>query len=288
MTDNKSNEIIDGIRLLSTLCMYIIGGFFAFAGVCGILLGEVVAGGIMFTMGMIAIPYVRTFVADKTKTKRINGVVAIVISFMLLFVFAVVVPTPEYQPTETSAPKATPIITPNPTPIITPNPTPAPTPTPKIGTYETPTPLGKRLTSSTGALNIGIASVNRGENVDCMIQRENTFNDRPASGNEYMLVSIIVGYKEMSHLDNDEKFLLSSYDFDAYANNVECDSPFLVLPEEFDTSSSTYMMPGSVSTVWKIFEVPKGERVTIAYDRTFVHDVYYFDTGTGDFKWDSR
>ena len=153
----------------------------------------------------------------------------------------------------------------------------------EIGTYENPTPLGEILTSSTGALDIGIIVIRRGEDVNYMAQRENMFNDEPGRGNEYMLVGIVVAYKEMSHLDNDEKFSLSSYDFDAYANNIECNSPFLVLPDEFDTSLSTYMMPGGVSTVWAIFEVPKESRVTIAYDRTFVRDVYYFDAGIGDF-----
>ena len=43
------------------------------------------------------------------------------------------------------------------------------------------------------------------------------------------------------------------------------------------------MMPGSATTIWLVYEVPKGEHVTIAYDRLFVEDVYYFDAGTGNF-----
>lgn len=183
------------------------------------------------------------------------------------------------------------------TPAPTPNiPIPVPTITPgsglvkfgTFGTYKNPTPLDLMLISRTGALCICITNINRGEPINNMVQYENMFNDAPKSGNEYMLVGIVVVYIKKNHLDADEKFLLSSNDFDAYANGVECDSPYLVLPDEFDTSTSTYMMPDSASSVWMIYEVPKDARVTIAYDRIFVDDVYYFDAGTENFDYGDK
>lgn len=155
----------------------------------------------------------------------------------------------------------------------------------KFGTYKNPMPLDKILISSTGALAIAITNIRRGDEVNNMIYRENMFNDPPKSGNEYMLVAMNVIYIKMDHLDIDDKFLLSNYDFNAYANGIECDSPFLVLPDELDTSSSIYMMPGSESLVWMVYEVPKNDRVIIAYERMFVDDIYYFDAGTGNFDY---
>ena len=87
----------------------------------------------------------------------------------------------------------------------------------------------------------------------------------------------------MDHLDNDEKFLLSSHDFTAYVNGVECTTPWVVTPDDIDTDMSIYMLPGSVATAWMIYEVPKNEQVIIAYDRIFVDSTYYFNSGTGNF-----
>lgn len=148
-SDNESNVIIDGIRLLATICMYVIGAFFAFGGMCGVLLGDVILGVSLLIIGLVAIPYVRTFVADKTKTQRINGFVSVIICFILLCVFGAIVPASEYEP-DTSTSVATPIITPNPTPkeIATP----IPTPTPDIITISAVKmlPLGTELGDKSG------------------------------------------------------------------------------------------------------------------------------------------
>jgi len=149
----------------------------------------------------------------------------------------------------------------------------------KIGTYENPAQLGESFLSQTGALRITVTEVERGDQVYAYIANENMFNDEPAPGNEYMVVKI-----KFEYLDGDRKFLLSGYDFKAYANNVECEKPFLVMPDRYPEMGSVDLMPGGSVEKWIVYEAPKDEQVTIAYERLFVSAIYYFDVGSGNYS----
>ena len=153
------------------------------------------------------------------------------------------------------------------------------TPAVKIGTYENPAPLGETFLSDTGALRIPVTEVERGNQVYAYIANENMFNSEPAPGNEYMAAKI-----RFEYLDGDRKFPLSGYDFKAYANDVECNTPFLVMPDRYSEMGMIDLMPGGAVEKWKVYEVPKGERVTIAYERLFVSSIYYFDAGSGNYS----
>ena len=158
--------------------------------------------------------------------------------------------------------------------------TPKVTPAPivKIGTYENPAPLGESFRSKTGTLRITVTEVERGNRVYAFIANENMFNSEPAPGNEYMAAKI-----RFEYLDGDRKFPLSGYDFKAYANDVECNTPFLVMPDRYSEMEMIDLMPGGAVEKWKVYEVPKGEQVTIAYERLFVSAIYYFDAGSGNY-----
>ncbi len=104
------------------------------------------------------------------------------------------------------------------------------------------------------------------------------FNDEPSPGNEYMVVKI-----KFEYLGEDRKFLLSGHDFKAYANDVECETPFLVMPDKYPEMGSIDLMPGGSVEKWNVYEVPKDEQVTIAYERLFVSAIYYFDAGSGNY-----
>ena len=153
------------------------------------------------------------------------------------------------------------------------------TPAAKIGTYENPAPLGETFLSDTGALRITITEVERGNQVYAYIANENMFNDEPEHGNEYMAVKI-----KFEYLDGGRKFMLSGYDFKAYANNVECEKPFLVMPDRYPEMGSVDLMPGGSVEKWIVYEAPKDEQVTIAYERLFVSAIYYFDVGSGNYS----
>ena len=153
-----------------------------------------------------------------------------------------------------------------------------PTPTVNIGTYENPAPLGEAFLSKTGTLRITLTEVERGNQVYAFIANENMFNDEPSPGNEYMVVKT-----KFEYLDGDRKFPLSGYDFKAYANDVECETPFLVMPDKYPEMGSIDLMPGGSVEKWNIYEVPKDEQVTIAYERLFVSAIYYFNAGSGNY-----
>lgn len=159
--------------------------------------------------------------------------------------------------------------------IVTP---PDTTPSIKTGTYENPTPLGEAFLSDTGALRITVTEVERGNQVYAHIANENMFNSEPAPGNEYMVAKI-----RFEYLDGDRKFPLSGYDFKAYANDVECNTPFIIMPDRYAEMAMIDLMPGGAVEKWKVYEVPKGEQVTIAYERLFVSAIYYFDAGSGNY-----
>lgn len=191
--------------------------------------------------------------------------------------------TPEPTPMVAATPTATAIPKVTTTPVQTPtNTAPKATPTTapiKIGTYENPVPIGESFLSDTGALQITVTKVERGNHVYDYIANENMFNDEPAPGNEYMVVKI-----KFEYLFGDYEFKLSGHDFYAYANNIECKTPFLVMPDRYPEMGSIGLMPGGTVEKWIVFEVPKDEQVTIAYKRLFVMVEYYFDAGSGDYS----
>ena len=202
--------------------------------------------------------------------KRITRIFGYVVyAFAILFILGILSPseTPDAPPAAptTPAPEAP---TATPTPLATPTPD-----EPELGSYENPVPLGEIFLSVTGALRITMLEVERGESVNNALKEANMFNDDPESGNEYMFVKI--GFE---YLEGDDEFHLSSIDFEAYANNVECEDPFVVMPDDRPEIQSVTLMPGGTVEKWKCFEVPSGARVTIAYNRLLA-PTYYFDVG---------
>lgn len=128
MSDDKAkySDIMDGIRLLATICMYTIGGFVLLMGIAAMVSGDILSSIIITCGGLIVIPIIRNKIATATNTKRISGSIAMVIMVVMLFVgFAFASPIPSDVSTpEITSPhaSATPIITPNPTPLVTPTP----------------------------------------------------------------------------------------------------------------------------------------------------------------------
>ena len=166
------------------------------------------------------------------------------------------------------------------TPAQTAAPVTTPVPTPDVGTYLNPIPLNSFLTSDTGIFVISIGEIDRGERFNSYIKNENMFNDDPIPGYEYMGVLIGFAYS------GQDQYMLSGYDFKVYANNVECNSPFVVTPDEFvELEMTTNIMPGGAIVGWKIYEVPTGAQVTLSYERLF-SKAYYLDCGSTNFVAD--
>jgi len=157
---------------------------------------------------------------------------------------------------------------------ITSAPTTATTPA-EAGTYYNPTPLNRIFICNTDGFRMAIITNSRGEEINNIIRNANTFNSDPKSGYEYVMVMIL-----FQNID-DDKHHLSGYDFTAYANNVECPNPFVVLPDQLEKMElgSIDIMPDGSTLGFKIFEVPIGEQVIVCYDRVF-ETAYYFNIGS--------
>jgi len=170
-----------------------------------------------------------------------------------------------------TTPVATPVTTPVATPVAT------PVHTKDVGTYLNPVPLNGLLTSDTGIFGICIGEIRRGQQFNNYIKNENMFNDDPTPGYEYM--GVLIGFAYVGQ----DQYMLSGYDFKVYANNVECNNPFVVTPDEFtELEMATNIMPGGCIAGWKIYEVPKDTQVTLSYERLFAK-AYYLDCGSTNF-----
>ena len=143
------------------------------------------------------------------------------------------------------------------------------------GTYYNPTPLNRVFTCYTDGFQMAIVTTSRGEEINSIIKNGNMFNSDPKSGYEYAMVTIV--FQNIG----EDKCCLSGYDFTAYANDVECSDPFVVLSDQLESMElgSINVMPGGNTLGIKIFEIPIGEQVTVCYDRIF-ETSYYFDIGS--------
>lgn len=144
----------------------------------------------------------------------------------------------------------------------------------EIGTYYNPVSEDDAISSEDG-FKMNIHSLLRGKDLDNAIMNANTFNSRPKEGYEYVLVFIW-----FENTGND-KFTLSGYDFKAFANDVECDNTFVVLPDKMEQTELQHIdvMPGGITHGTVVFEVPIDTQVIVCYDRMFSKS-YYFDIGT--------
>lgn len=141
-------ELMWSVRKVATICMYTIGGFFIFLGIVGTF-GIGYITGIMFIIGgLITIPCTRDYISKKSETKRIGGIMALVILFVSLIIASIAAPPMEVSTDTTPVPNdvATSITTP------TPKPTPNPTPTPDIITLSAikMLPMGTELGDKEG------------------------------------------------------------------------------------------------------------------------------------------
>ena len=114
------------VSKLTTIGMSIVGGFFTLLGIGGFITHGFLTGIIILLAGLIAIPYVRDQIATITKKPRINGTIALLMTFVLLMTMGLVVPAPDNEVI------SKPMITPTPEVTATPTTTPTPAPTPDL------------------------------------------------------------------------------------------------------------------------------------------------------------
>ena len=127
---------LSGSNILSKITsslMYIFGIIFILAAFGGILSGDIIIGFFMLIIGLIFLPATRNYIAKTTKKKRVCGIYAVIIAFILMIMMGMMLPPMDISDETTSSQVATEVFTP------TPNPTTIPTaiPTPRdLRTYK--------------------------------------------------------------------------------------------------------------------------------------------------------
>jgi len=130
------------------------------------------------------------------------------------------------------------------------------------GSYENPAGIGETvvISSSGNTFEFSIKEIIRGEKADYIVYSENEFNDKAAAGYEYLFVHSQVAYTEGSN-----SAYLSSGDFKAFCDGVECVESYVVIPDSYKTFSGGEVMPSGVKDGWIVYTVPQGKEVIMSY-----------------------
>lgn len=133
---------------------------------------------------------------------------------------------------------------------------------PVKGSYKNPATLGETVVITFGGnvYEVSVSDLIRGAQANKIIISENMFNSEPPSGYEYLLTKVKVAYA-----DGDGSASIGSYDFTAFSEGVECESGFVVLPDNYKELSTGDVMPGGVKDGWIVHTVPQDKEVLIAY-----------------------
>lgn len=134
----------------------------------------------------------------------------------------------------------------------------------KNGTYQNPAPIGEAvvLKSSYGYFGIIVGKIIRGTNANDLAHAANQFNDEPSSGYEYVFVNLAYILPDVG---DEQAVTISSFDFKAFSNGVQCDSPMIVMPKSLKEFSRGTVLPGGTKSGWIPFIVPINEEVLISY-----------------------
>ncbi len=201
-----------------------------------------------------------------------------------------ITPTPVSTPTPTSTPThvptPTPTSTPTPVPTPTPTSTPTPVPTPTPAPTPTPVPIGsERARPAPAGTSVltdgGLAITNVNANATAAVIAANSFNDSPAAGNRFVLITVRVQIVDGSTLDETS---VSQSDFKLVGgqgrifdySNDSCGT-FPVLPDSLDFSR----FQGASGAGNMCFEVPVTESDLVLFN----DPLYSFTSNAAARRW---
>lgn len=110
---SKSNSVINSILSIG---MYLWGIFLCFGGLFELMGGMLIAAILATSAGLISFPFIRDVIASKIDMKRIAGIVAFIISIVLLMVMVTVSPPVSDESVYTENTSTVVVSTPIPTP----------------------------------------------------------------------------------------------------------------------------------------------------------------------------
>lgn len=139
--------------------------------------------------------------------------------------------------------------------------------TPVKGSLKNPAGISESVTiESTGnTYDFNVVKAIRGSEAEYVVKKGNEFNEKPATGYEYLLVDVKVAYTK-----GENAAYLYNGNFKAYCDNVECQTKFATLPKDYITFDGGNVMPGGVKEGWILYTVPQGKEVIIGYQPNFI------------------
>ena len=126
---------------------------------------------------------------------------------------------------------------------------------------------GKSFSFGGNTYEASVNEVIRGAQANNVVMDGNMFNSEPASDYEYLLANVQVAYT-----DGDGSASINSYDFTAFSEGVECESGFVVLPDNYKEFTMGDVMPGGVKKGWVVYTVPQNKEVLITYKPNMFSD----------------
>ena len=136
------------------------------------------------------------------------------------------------------------------------------------GAVETPSYAGVALynvgdvisMSGYNSLQFSVQEVIRGDEAWSIIRSGNMFNSEPDAGYEYIMYKVWV-----KNTDSD-KISIGSYSFPVYANGVEGEYAFAVLPDGYRDLNMAELLPGGETSGWIVKEISAGADCKMAYE----------------------
>lgn len=151
----------------------------------------------------------------------------------------------------------------------TPTTTPTPVASPEKGSYKNPVEIGDVITLSSygDTFKVSVIDVVRGQKANSAIAAANMFNEEPISDYEYCIVKV-----QLEYVEGDSSTMTSSYDFKAYSDNVELETSFVVMPNDYPELTTGNIMPGGIKTGWLTYLAPQNKEVIISYQPNMFSD----------------
>ncbi|HJH30110.1 MAG TPA: hypothetical protein C5S51_10570 [Methanosarcinaceae archaeon] len=151
----------------------------------------------------------------------------------------------------------------------------------KNGTYQNPAQIREPvvLKSLYGYGVIGVSIVIRGPYANELAYTANQFNREPSFGYEYAFVFVSYMVPETEK----QAVTVSSFQYKAFSNGVECDSPIIVMPKHLMEFSTGTVLPGGFKSGWIPFIVPENEVVLVSYAPLGTPECYI---SIGDYQTD--
>ena len=138
-----------------------------------------------------------------------------------------------------------------------------PVATPDIkGSLKNPASISDIVTvESTGnTYDFNVVKAIRGSEAMSVVKMGNEYNEKPATGYEYLLVDAKVAYTK-----GENSAFMYNGNFKVFCDNVECKTTYATLPKDYIMLDGGDVMPSGVKEGWIIYTVPQGKEAIIGY-----------------------